>query len=59
MGCGEVVWWDVEDFLEGKETVMMVWGGFLEWWGDCLEDVERLSGGCGEAVWRVWGSCLE
>ncbi len=27
--------------------------------GGCLEGLVRVTGGCGEAVWRAWGGCLE
>ncbi len=33
----------------------------LRVWKECLEDVGRLSGGCGEDIcrgWRVWGGYL-
>ncbi len=49
---GEGIWtvWGV--LLEGVE-------GYLEGVQGCLEDVGRVSGGCGEAVWRVKQGCLE
>ncbi len=42
----------------------MVWGGYMGGCGEAvrcrktLHDLLRLSGGCGEVVWRVWGGCL-
>ncbi len=28
-------------------------------WGDCLEGVGRLFGGCQDALWMLWRGCLE
>ncbi len=47
------------------ETLWRVWGADWIVWGDWLEGVRKLEGverwceGCGDAVWRVSGGCLD
>ncbi len=42
----------------GGEGVCIFCGGCLVGVGRLSGVVGRLSGGCREAIWRMWGSCL-